>query len=232
MRIHYIIHAPFENLGVIEDWIIKHKHAATGTHTYRGEQLPDVTEFDFLIVMGGPQSAITLDQYPYLQQEIELIRQAIQANKAILGVCLGAQLLGVALGAAAENSPHKEIGIYPIETTEAAEHDALFKLFPKHFPVMHWHGDMPGLSEECVLLAGSAGCPRQAFRYGDKVYGFQFHLEFTPENVIDLLTHCGDDLASGKYVSEAEELMALDLQAINQKMHMTLDYLAALSGSR
>jgi len=226
MRIHYIIHAPFENLGVIEDWIANNKHIAVGTHTYRGEQLPDVSEFDFLIVMGGPQCAVNIDRHPYLQQEVALIQQAIQTNKAVLGICLGSQLLGLALGAAVEHSPHKEIGAYPIETTQAAEDDLLFKQFPKRFSVMQWHSDMPGLSDDCVLLASSAGCPTQAFRYGDRVYGFQFHLEFLPKNVIDLLTHCGDDLTPGQYVSEAEELLALELGAINHKMVMTLDYLA------
>lgn len=229
MRLHYIIHAPFENLGAIETWIEKNNHTATGTHTYRGEVLPDVSSFDMLIIMGGPQSAVKLDKYPYLQQEIELTKQAVQANKPILGVCLGAQLIGAALGVQAERSPHKEIGVFPIEVTPEAENDPIFKQFPKQFPVMHWHNDMPGIPDGGVLLAKSAGCPRQAFRYGDRVYGFQFHLELTQQNVADIAQHCGDDLAAGQYVFSAKDLLSLDLTAINNKMHVTLDYLAQLT---
>lgn len=231
MRIHYIIHAPFEKLGSIEDWIEKNDYSATGTHTYRGEQLPEASEFDFLIILGGPQSAVELDKYPYLRQEIELAKQAIQANKVVLGICLGAQLLGTALGAAAESSPYKEIGVYPVEMTQHAETDPVFKHFPRQFPVMHWHSDMPGLPDGSVLLAKSIGCPRQAFRYGERVYGFQFHLELTSKNVEDMVKHCGEDLAPGQYVFAAEELLALDLSAINNRMHTILDYLAELARS-
>lgn len=226
MRVHYILHASFEKLGAIESWLEKNQYKATSTHTYKGETLPDVSEFDLLIIMGGPQSAVHLDRYPYLQDEVVLAKDAIQANKAVLGVCLGAQLIGVALGAKAEPSPNREIGIYPVTKTAEAETDAIFKQFSSQFDVMHWHNDMPGLAPEAVLLASSAGCPRQAFRYGDRVYGFQFHMELTPGLIQKMAEHCAQDLEPAQYVQSADVLLQQDLTEINRKMHIALDYLA------
>lgn len=226
MRIHYILHAAFEKLGAIESWVNNNKYQASGTHTYRNEQLPTLSEFDMLIIMGGPQCVLELDKYPYLREEITLIQQAIHSKKAVLGICLGAQLISEALGAKAEQSPKKEIGVYPVVTTQAAKTDPLFKQFPEQFDVMHWHNDMPGLAPGSVLLASSAGCPRQAFRYNDRVYGFQFHMELTPELVKKMTEHCAHELQPEQYVQTTAELMQHDLQAINQKMYLTLDYLA------
>lgn len=226
MRIHSIIHAPFEKLGVIEDWVSEKNYQLSVSHGYKGEKLPDTSQFDFLIVMGGPQSACELTKYAYLQNEIVLAKQAIEKNKAVLGICLGAQLVAEALGAKTTRSPNKEIGVYPIQTTKAAMSDALFQQFPPQFDVMHWHNDMPGIPEGAVLLAKSEGCPQQAFAYGDRVYGFQFHLEMTPALVKALVEHCPEDLLQGKYIRNAKELLSANLESINQKMYLTLDHLA------
>ncbi len=227
MRIHAVIHAAFEKLGAIENWILKHHHRLSITNTYLGETLPDVSSFDMLIIMGGPQSPSKLDKYPYLRDEIKLASAVIAANKAMLGICLGAQIIGEALGAKTEQSPHKEIGVYPVELMQAAQDDPLFQQFPDTFDVMHWHNDMPGLSADSRLLAKSAGCPRQAFAYGDRVYGLQFHMEMNEELIRGMILHCESDLTTSQYVQSAQTLLALDLDAINQKMHQVLDYLAA-----
>jgi GMP synthase (glutamine-hydrolysing) len=226
MRIHAIIHAPFEKLGVIENWISANNHSLSTTHTYHGEQLPNTSAFDFLIIMGGPQSPLRLDKYPYIGNEIELAKQTIKNNKPLLGICLGAQIIAEALGAKTEHSPNKEIGAYPIEVTNAGLQDPLFKLFPAKFEVMHWHNDMPGVGEGSVVLAKSEGCPRQAFCYGDRTYGFQFHLEMTAELIKEMVNHCPEDLLQGKFVRSKEELLSTDYQLINDKMLVVLDYLA------
>lgn len=225
MRIHYIIHAPFEKLGVIEAWIEKHNYSSNGTYTFRGETLPHTSEFDMLILMGGPQSLIRLDEYPYLRDEIKLTKQAVKDNKAVLGICLGAQILSEALGAKTEHSPHKEIGIHPIHLTQAAKEDPLFKHFPSAFDVMHWHSDMPGMPQNSLLLANSVGCPRQAFSYNDRVYGFQFHMEMTPDLMRNMVKHCEEDITVSPYVQPADKLLQLDFTSINQKLYLTLDYL-------
>lgn len=225
MRIHVIIHAAFEKLGVIESWIKQKNYILTTTHTYKGEELPQHSDFDFLIIMGGPQSPLELNKHPYLRNEITLAKHAVQANKVMLGICLGAQIIAEALGAATERSPNKEIGVYPIQLTKEGAQDPLFKLFPQKFDVMHWHNDMPGLPEGGVLLAKSEGCPRQAFRYGDRIYGLQFHLEMTAELVKGMVEHCPEDLLQEEYVRSKEELLSSDYWSINQKMVTILDNL-------
>lgn len=114
MRISVIMHADFETPGVIEEWAQAKKHSFRIFKPYQVESLPAVEEFDFLIVMGGPQSPLALEEAPYLVDEIKLISRAIQAKKIVLGFCLGAQLIGEALGAKTERSPEKEVGIYPV----------------------------------------------------------------------------------------------------------------------
>ncbi len=227
MRIHYLIHAPFEKLGVIEDWARKHNHSMTSTHTYKGESLPKLLDFDLLIIMGGPQSALELDSHLYLKEEIALAKRAIHEKKAIIGICLGAQILGEALGAKALKSPHKEIGLYPITVTTEGEKDPIFGAFSKQFDVMHWHSDMPGIPQDAVLLAKSEGCPHQAFRFGDRIYGFQFHLELTHELIAGMIENCPDDLKPGKYIRSTEELLNADFASINKKMYQALDHIAS-----
>lgn len=229
MKIHAIIHASFEKLGVIEDWAKENEHALTSTHTYKGETLPaSPSDFDFLIIMGGPQSPLELDKYPYLRNEIVLIDQAIKANKKVLGICLGAQLIAEALGAKTQHSPHKEIGEYPVLVLEEGKHDHFFgQLYPK-FNAVHWHNDMPGINDEIILLAESEGCPQQAFRYKDRVYGFQFHLEPTLDVIEGMIKHCSADLNPGKYIRSVSELRATNYGAINKTMYRFLDYLAQL----
>lgn len=230
MRIHALFHAPFEKLGVIKQWADENQHTLTTTHSYRKETVPTKDDFDFLIIMGGPQSACALPDYPYLQKEVELTKQAIADNKVVLGICLGAQIIGHALGAKTEHSPHREVGVYPIELTPEALTDPLFKQFPQQFDVMHWHNDMPGLTKDCVLLAKSAGCPRQAFRYGDRVYGFQFHAEMTKALIEGMITNAHSDLTPGQFVQSRDELLHADFEPINQKMLLTLNYLAQKIG--
>src|SRR5689334_13125992 len=102
MKVHCLQHISFETPGCILQWAEKNNAVFSVTHTYRGESLPEIESVDFLIILGGPQSALELELYPYLKSEIKFIRQAITQNKAVIGICLGAQLIGEALGANAE----------------------------------------------------------------------------------------------------------------------------------
>lgn len=226
MKIHYIIHASFEMPGAIEEWVKQKKYRSTETHVYKGEKLPQIWEFDFLIIMGGPQSPLELDKYPYMRDEIALAQQAIANKKAVLGICLGAQIIAEALGVETQRSPNKEIGAYPIELTAEGLVDPLFKKFPQKFDVMHWHNDMPGIPAGARLLAKSEGCPQQAFAYGDRVYGLQFHMEINYALAKEMIEHCPNDLQPNRFVYSANELLAIDYAPINDKMHIALNHLA------
>ncbi|MDP2717198.1 MAG: gamma-glutamyl-gamma-aminobutyrate hydrolase family protein [Candidatus Micrarchaeota archaeon] len=232
MRLHIVTHASFESPAAIRIWAEKRGHAVSHTRLYAGESLPEsVDGFDFLVVMGGPQSpATTLAECPHFDAaaEIAFIQKTLFAQKPVLGVCLGAQLLCEAFGARFGTSPHKEIGVFDITLTAEAQNDPVFSTFPDAFPVGHWHGGMPGLSPDAVGLAKSAGCPRQVVRYSPKAYGFQCHFEFTPTAIEGMIQHAWHELESGKdlpYVLSAETLRAQDFGSMNEKLFAFLDFL-------
>jgi GMP synthase (glutamine-hydrolysing) len=190
MNILCITHADFETPGVIETWANQNGYDFIVSRPYKGDRLPEHKKFDFLIVMGGPQSPLEIDKSPYLKDEMLLIKQAIEDDKRVLGFCLGAQLIGEALGANTTRSPEKEVGVFPITLTAEGIIDPLLQGLPTGFPVIHWHNDMPGETKDSAILAFSEGCPRQILKYGPKVYGFQCHLEITSEGIEDLLDAC------------------------------------------
>lgn len=223
MNIKCIMHADFETPGTIEKWAQERGHRFSICKPYHGKDCLSDHTFDMLIVLGGPQSPIEIEKYPYLKDEISLIRTAIERNKIVLGFCLGAQLIGEAMGSKTECSLEKEVGVFPITLTEEGKKDPLFKDFPIHFPVIHWHNDMPGETAESVLLAYSEGCPRQVIRYTPKVYGFQCHLEITLDGMSDLIHACPESLEESRYTQTVQELLEQDYEVINKSMFRVLD---------
>lgn len=239
MHIHFVIHEAFEAPGVYLTWAQQHHYQITYSRVYLGELLPkDIKDIDLLIIMGGPQSpATSIDECPYYDSKAEqqLIYDAIQANKMVLGVCLGAQLIGQALGANYEHSPEKEIGKYPITMTQSGQNHPLFSHFDSQLDVGHWHNDMPGLTADAVILAHSEGCPRQIIAYSDRVYGFQCHLEFTTEIIEMLISNTLNDLRHAtkyRFVDTVETLRSHDYSDMNQKLYVFLDKLVAMYKSK
>lgn len=226
MNILCITHADFESPGVIEHWARLNGHAFQIVKPYKGESLDHA--FDLLIVMGGPQSTNKLEDYPYLCDEIAIIKNAVDANKKVLGFCLGAQLIGQALGASACRSPEKEVGVYPLSLTDEGTKDALLQGLPQQFPVIHWHNDMPGLTDEAILLAYSQGCPRQIIRYKPLVYGFQCHLEIDREGIKAMIKAVPEDLADSKFTQSEEVLLNQAYDPINKMMTHLLNRFVAL----
>jgi len=141
------------------------------------DMVPSLNGYDGLIVLGGPMNVDEVDKYPYLDTEVRLIRKALEADMPMLGICLGSQLTAKALGAKVGKNPEKEIGWYDVSPTKEGQKDPLISHFSKKENLFQWHGDTFDLPPGAVLLASSKLCKNQAFRHGDKVYGFQFHLE-------------------------------------------------------
>lgn len=115
MRAHYLQHVPFEGLGSIEAWLHEAGYSIGVTRLFEGDAFPDPDDLDLLIVMGGPMSVNDEHRYPWLIQEKAFIRAAIDAGVAVLGVCLGAQLIASAHGAPVYPNHAAEIGWFPIE---------------------------------------------------------------------------------------------------------------------
>ncbi len=177
-------HVPFEHLGRIAPALESQGVSFQYVDLYAAPDLPiDVEDAEGLVIMGGPMSAN--DDLPYIRRELELMERAAEAGKPVLGVCLGAQLIARALGARVYKNAVKEIGWFPVTWTEAAARDTLLGGLSGPETVFHWHGETFDLPEGAQRLAGSEACLNQAFRWGSGIYGFQFHLEVTPEMIAD-----------------------------------------------
>ncbi len=232
MHVHFVVHESFEAPGAYETWVEERGHSAAYSRVYRQESLPRSADgIDLLVVLGGPQSpSTTRDECPHFDAAAEraLISACVHAGKAVVGVCLGSQLIGETLGATYEHSPEKEIGNFAIELTEAGLANGKFSHFGDKLEVGHWHNDMPGLTADATVIAVSAGCPRQIVEYTDLVYGFQCHMEFTPEVIELLIAAAGSDfpqLAGHRYVQQPQALRANTYADMNGKLFIFLDRL-------
>ncbi len=207
MKIHWFQHVPFEGLGAIEDWLLDRGHTLTCTRFHAGETAPATVDgFDWLIVMGGPMNIYQYRDYPWLRAEKRVIRDAVAANKRVLGVCLGAQLIADAMGGKVYQNDEREIGWFPV--TAVPEGAGSPFAFPPAVTVFHWHGDTFSLPPSGVWLARSKGCEHQAFTLGPRVLGLQFHLEMTPEDVKRIAVECADELTPATYVQSPDEIVA------------------------
>lgn len=140
-----------------------------------------LNDYAGLVIMGGPMSAND-EHLSYIAAELTLIRDCLQADMPMLGICLGAQLMAKAAGGEIHASPKREIGWSPVFPTTDASLDPLFQLLPEEgCTVFQWHGETFTLPGTATLLATHPEVPQQAFRLGRGQYGLQFHLEVGPE---------------------------------------------------
>lgn len=139
--------------------------------------------FDALLVLGGAMHAGDDLGYPHFGPLLELIRRFHRADKPVLGVCLGAQLIGRAFGAPVRRQGFLEIGFEEVALTEAADADPLLRGIGRGFTAMQWHEDTVGLPQGAVHLGRGRACPNQIFRVGRATYGCQPHIEVTPDIV-------------------------------------------------
>jgi GMP synthase-like glutamine amidotransferase len=208
MRIHYFQHVPFEGLGSIEQWIRDRQYRLTGTRLYQGDPMPEMEGFDLLVIMGGPMGVHDEDRFPWLAMEKRFVEKAISRGKAVLGICLGAQLIADVLGTKVYPNRTKEIGWFPIELTEAGQRSPLFGFLPARLEVFHWHGDTFDLPAGSVHIARSEACTHQAFVYNERAIGLQFHLESTAEGVQALIENCSGELTNSRYIQAPSQLNA------------------------
>ena len=229
MKVHFIQQDSWVEPGEYLNWATRNGHSVTFTRCWRHEEIPREVRADLLVVLGGYQCpATTKEECDYFDSPAEqrLIRQYVEAGRAVIGVCLGAQLLGEALGARYAHSPEKEIGPVKARLTAAGRADPFLRAFPDSFDAGEWHNDMPGLTEQAVILAESDGCPRQIVRYGKYAYGFQTHMEFTHDIIAAGLRDIGGKLgASGPFVQTEQELLDYNYTEMNRLLSAFLDAL-------
>jgi GMP synthase-like glutamine amidotransferase len=229
LRLHFIQHVYVEKPGSALDWAINAGCEVSHTLLYEeGAALPEVGSFDWLLIFGGYMGANDDDVYPYIAAEKNLIRQAVSSGKAVIGFCLGAQLLAAAMGGKVEESEHAEVGWHEVRFIES-ELRGPMSVFPPAYHVFQWHYDtFSHLPENAVLLAQGVGCKNQAFRIGSLAYGFQFHLEATPEMLMYLVGEYAGELVDGPYIQGREEILSHEgrVEGNERKMHSFLDLLS------
>lgn len=226
MNVHILQHVSFEGVGSIEPWLQARGATLGYTRFYEAWSLPDIEDVDLVIAMGGPMSVNDELSLPWLVCEKQFIRSAIQEGVAVLGICLGAQLIASALGSRVYAGQQREIGWFDIEGIPSDGH--VFE-FSNVTNVFHWHGETFDLPPGAVRLARSAACENQAFQIGRNVIALQFHLETTPESAAAILRHCGDEWVAGEFVQSEAVIRAAPPAAygrINNVMGAVLDYLA------
>lgn len=229
MRIRCLQHVPFEGPAAIAEWAGSRGHDLAVTESWR-EAMPAPDAFDALVVMGGPMGVHDEAELPWLRGEKALIRAAIDADRMVVGVCLGAQLMADVLGARVYRNAHREIGWLPVDLTPAARACGLFDGMPDRPVVFQWHGDTFDLPAGAAPLASSGGCRNQAFLAGRRALALQFHFESTAAGVESLLVHCAGEMTPGPYVQSASAIRAAipdGVRRTNGWLFTVLDRLAA-----
>ncbi|HTR44307.1 MAG TPA: type 1 glutamine amidotransferase [Thermodesulfovibrionales bacterium] len=195
MAVLILKNTPSEGPGTIEDFLRGNGGSYTVVDLQK-EKIPDTKDFGVLVMMGGPMSVNEEDLYPYITEEMNLVKEFVSSGKKVFGVCLGAQIMAKALGARVYVGPAKEIGWYDIELVDGGQKDLLMRtlssdpatgLSSKMLSVFQWHGETFDLPQGAVRLARSALYPNQAFRYGEGAYAFQFHIEVRKEMIYEWL---------------------------------------------
>ncbi|WP_199788751.1 type 1 glutamine amidotransferase [Rhizobium leguminosarum] len=155
----------------------------------------DISGHDALVVLGGEQSALDDETHPYLPELARLTRRFGDAGKAVLGICLGSQILARAYGADNHLGIAREFGWHGIGVTAEGRADPLLSALGGEFTIFEWHADTFSLPEGAVHLASSPVAENQAFRIGRAVYGTQFHFEANSDVVAQWKAEFPDTIA-------------------------------------
>lgn len=217
-------HVPAEPLGTLDPMLRNRGHRIRYVNFHRDPGArPDVSRYDALIVLGGPQMPDQGEVHPHLEVEMRCIEAALKREIPVLGICLGAQLLAYTLGAGVRPMKEWEIGWYDLEPTRQSAADPMFCALVNSHPVFQWHGytfDLPG---DAIHLAKSATCENQAFRYGQNAYGMQFHLELDERLInrwLSLPDYVLDIEANGRR-GDAESIRKQTHQLIGQSAKLS-----------
>lgn len=227
MNVHVLQHASIEGIAGIEPLLIARGAKITTTRFYENPALPPLVGLDLVIAMGGPMSVNDEVELPWLIEEKRFIRDAVQRELPVLGVCLGAQLIASALGARVYRNAQKEIGWFPVEAVPASTDGNQF-VFPERLNVFHWHGETFDLPPGAVHLARSAACNNQAFQVGRRTLALQFHLEVTPAAVQAFVDSFEAELRPAPFIQTKTDLLTVPATAYSEAnawMSRVLDYL-------
>ena len=208
MHIHYFQHDHFEDLGFIGDWAASHHFTTSCTRLDQDPVFPAHETYDWLVVLGGKMGVNDAAVFPWINEELNFIRQSVQMGKVVIGICLGSQMIAAALGARVYPNTEPEMGFYPVLFNANAKADSVFRHFPDALTVMHMHFDTFELPEGAISMAGSEITACQAFRYGKNVFALQFHFEVSIANAPVFIREITPELVRGRLVQQPEEMLS------------------------
>jgi GMP synthase-like glutamine amidotransferase len=178
MRIVAVQNYAETGLGQIARALAEAQAEVEIVRAHEGEALPSLADgHDGLIVLGGAQNALADDAHPHLPGLVALMRDFALADRAVLGVCLGSQLLARAFGAKNLIGAAPEFGWREVALTQDGAADPVLRAAGMRFPIFQWHDDTFTLPEGAIRLAGNEVASNQAFRVCRAAYGIQFHFE-------------------------------------------------------
>jgi GMP synthase-like glutamine amidotransferase len=209
MNVLIVKNIPIEGPGTIEDFLREEGIPYRIVEFSKDEIVKSSKDYTHLVVMGGPMAVYEMERHPWLKEEAGLIEDFIKKDKPVLGICLGAQLLAHVLGARVYPGGLKEIGWYKVILTSEGIDDTVMKTLSiddsDKAEVFQWHGDTFDMPSGAVRLAYSDAYENQAFRYSDKVYALQFHIEVTPEIIKEWFS-TQDEPEADEMVAHAERI--------------------------
>ncbi|KKH45460.1 type 1 glutamine amidotransferase [Methanosarcina sp. 1.H.A.2.2] len=233
MKIHVLQHSALKTLGTVEEYSRTKNHPLESTRFYKITNPPSLESFDLLIIMGGPMGIYDYEENPWLRDEKAFIKQAIEAGKPVLGICLGAQLLADVLGARVYENGHREMGWFPVKAvrTEGNKPEFLEGL-PEEITVFNWHSRTFDLPAGAVHLFRSEGCKNQGFIYNDRAVALQFHPEVHKERVESMIMRFGGESGNGPFIQKKEEMLGQEKYLAETKKFMfkVLDKFEEIAG--
>lgn len=229
-KIHILQHVPYETPGCIENWIKDKSYNYSVTELYNGDNFPEISDIDWLIVMGGPMSVHDMKEFPWLSHEKQFIRQAVNTGKVVIGICLGSQLIAEVLGGRVYKNSEKEIGWFPVSRRMDGVNTPLLNKFKDTETVFHWHGDTFELPEGAVHLLSSSACMNQCFIYNERVLALQFHIEATESLLESMIINGIEEIVPSHYIQSIDLIRngISNIKRNNELMYSILDELDKL----
>ncbi|MBN2193062.1 MAG: hypothetical protein JW751_09620 [Polyangiaceae bacterium] len=208
MRFQVLQHVAFEGPARIAEYAAARGHALAVARLDLGEPAPPPAAYDLLVVLGGPMGVYDERECSWLAAEKRALAAALAADRAVLGVCLGAQLIAAVSGSRVYPASEKEIGWFAVRGPRHDDGVAAHVPVPAQFSPLHWHGDTFDLPPLAQRLAETDVCENQAFQLHDRVVGLQFHVELTLESVQALVEHAISDITGGDYQQSPAAILA------------------------